>query len=57
MIDIRDYPNVLDAVNASINAGNTVEIKPEKNGIVVAEHIRLFKGKFNSGESTGIDEV
>lgn len=57
MIDIRNFPSVLEAVNASLNAGNTVEIKPEMSGIVVAEHIRLFKGKFKTGESAGKDEA
>lgn len=57
MIDILKYPAVIEAVNASLNAGNTVEIKPELSGIVVAEHIRLFKGKFKNGESAGNDEA
>lgn len=56
MIDIRNFQSVIEAVNASLNAGNTVEIKPEISGIVVAEHIRLFKGKFKS-ESAGNDEA
>ena len=57
MIDIIKYPAVIEAVNASLNAGNAVEIKPELSGIVVAEHIRLFKGKFKNGESAGNDEA
>ena len=57
VIDILKYHGVIDAVNASLNAGNTVEIKPELSGIVVAEHIRLFKGKFKNGESAGNDEA
>lgn len=51
-IDIQNHPEIIEAMNASLNAGNTVEIKVEKTGIVVAEQIRLFKGKFkyNKGE-------
>ena len=44
-------PDVVEAVNAILNAGNSVELKPEAKGLVVAEQIRLFKGKYEYGDA------
>lgn len=50
MIDVSKLPEVVKAVNAILNAGNSVELKPENKGLVVAEQIRLFKGKYEYGD-------
>ena len=50
MIDVREYPGVLDALNQIINSGKEASIKVEYNGISVAEHRRFFHGLFASGE-------
>ncbi len=51
MIDVSKLPDVVEAVNAILNAGNSVELKPEAKGLVVAEQIRLFKGKYEYGDA------
>ena len=43
MIDIRDYPATMDAINAVINAKNIAEIKREPKGIAVVEIKRQVK--------------
>lgn len=50
MIDIRDYPGVLDTLNQIINSGKEASVKIEYNGISVAEHRRFFHGLFANGE-------
>lgn len=49
-IDIRKYPGAIDALNKVLNGGREAEVKCEGNDIVVAEHIRVFEGKFSEGE-------
>ncbi len=56
MIDVSKLPDVVKAVNAILNAGNSVELKPEAKGLVVAEQIRLFKGKFEYIGDSGNEE-
>lgn len=46
MVDIKKYPEVIELINAAINNGKTIEIKPEKSGIAVVETARIFKNKF-----------
>lgn len=47
MIDIRDYPGVLDRVNYILNGGEEAELKVEDNGSVrVARHSWVYLGRF-----------
>lgn len=44
MIDIREMPNIIEAVNAILNNKSIAEIKKEgKNGVVVVEIKRTLK--------------
>ena len=45
MIDIKDYPEVLEAINAIMNNGGAAEIKTEKHQtqVVVVELSRQIK--------------
>jgi hypothetical protein len=56
LIDVSKLPDVVEAVNAILNAGNSVELKPEAKGLVVAEQIRLFKGKYEYDGVPGNEE-
>ena len=40
MTDIRDYPAVLDAINAIINSKGLAEVKIEPKGLAVVEQKR-----------------
>lgn len=40
MTDIRDYPKILDAINAIINSKGLAEVKIEPKGITVVEQKR-----------------
>ena len=42
MIDIRDYPEVIDAINAVINSRGLAEVKIEQKGIAVVEQKRTI---------------
>jgi len=37
MTDIRKYPNVIDAINAVLNAEGIAEVKWEKSGLTVVQ--------------------
>jgi len=51
MIDIREYPGVLDRVNYILNGGEEVEMKVEDDGSLrVARHTRVYMGKFGAGD-------
>lgn len=41
--DIRDYPEVLDAITASLKAKNIIEVKREPKGVAVVEIKRQVK--------------
>ena len=43
MIDVRDFPATLDAINACLNAKNIAEVKREPKGIAVVEIKRQVK--------------
>lgn len=43
MIDIRDYPKTIDALNAILNGKNIAEVKSEPKGIAVVEIKRQVK--------------
>ena len=47
LLDLRDYPDILDALNAIINNGDPAEIKKEGNGerLVVVSLSRQVKIK------------
>lgn len=53
MIDIRDYPEVVDAINSIVNNGSIAEVKKEKNHrdrtvtILVIEQYRVIKHRHN----------
>lgn len=47
MIDILQYPEAVKIINAALNNGSTIELKPEKSGIAVVETVRIFKDKFS----------
>lgn len=50
MIDIRDYPGVLDRVNYILSGGEEAELKVEEDGSLrVARHTRVYMGKFGAG--------
>ena len=40
MTDIRDYPKVIDSINAVINSKGIAEVKIEQSGVVVVEQKR-----------------
>ena len=40
MVDIRNYPKVIDAINAVINSRGLAEVKIEPKGIAVVEQKR-----------------
>lgn len=44
-IDLKDYPETIDAINTIVNDNNIAEIKAEKNGkrIVVVEINRTLR--------------
>ena len=51
MIDIREYPGVLDRVNYILNGGEEFEMKVEDDGSLrVARHTRVYMGKFGIGD-------
>lgn len=49
MIDVRDYPKVIEAINAVLNKGRIAEVKNERrkgeDNIVVVEITRTLKRK------------
>lgn len=51
MIDIRDYPGVLNALNDVLNSGKEATLRVEYDKLAVAEHSRRFLGVFASGEN------
>lgn len=56
MIDIRDIPQVVDAINSIVNNGSIAEIKREKNHrdgtttVLVIEQYRVIKHRHNIDE-------
>ena len=50
MIDIRKQPALIECINGILSIGHKVEIKREKNDIVVIgiEEQRKLVGKFNT---------
>ena len=50
MIDIRDYPGAVDALNQILNSGKEATLRVEEDEEVsVAEHARYFCGCFEVG--------
>lgn len=50
MIDIREYPGVLDALNQTLNSGKEAVLKMEDgDNVAIAEHARFFLGQFECG--------
>lgn len=45
MIDLREESEIVDAVNAVLNNGHIVELRPERTGIAVVEINRTLKVK------------
>ena len=43
MIDIKNHPETIEAINAILNAKNIAEIKTEPKGIAVVEIKRQVK--------------
>ena len=50
MIDIREYPGALNALNQILNNGREATIRVEYDRVSVAEHARYFHGVYASGE-------
>lgn len=49
MIDIRNYPGVLDRLNYILNGGEEAELKVEDDNTVrVARHTRVYMGRFDA---------
>ena len=53
MIDIRKQPALIECINAVLTAGNKVEVKREKDQIVVigVEEQRKLVGKFETSRT------
>lgn len=51
MIDIKDYPGALNAVNQLLNEGKEATLRIEYDRVAVAERARFFKGVYEVGES------
>lgn len=49
MIDIRDYPGALNALNQILNSDREATIRFEGDCVSVAEHTRFFRGCFEAG--------
>lgn len=50
MIDIREYPGVLDALNQTLNSGKEAVVCVEDGDLLsVAEHARFWLGQFERG--------
>ena len=49
MIDIRDFPGVLNALNQILNSDREATVRFEGDCISVAEHTRFFRGCFEQG--------
>ena len=45
LLDVREMPEVLDAINAIINNKGNAEVRPERTGVAVIETIRRFRTK------------
>lgn len=52
MIDIREYPGAVDALNQILNSGKEATLRVEDDEISVAEHARFFCGCFEKGADT-----
>jgi len=50
MIDIKEYPGVLNAINQILNNGREATVLVEYDRVAVAEHARYFHGVFANGE-------
>ena len=50
MIDIKQYPGAIDAINQIINNGREATVKVEYDRVSVAEHCRYFHGIYAIGE-------
>lgn len=50
MVDIRDFPGALDALNSILNSGREATLRVEYDKIAVAEHSRHFCGVFAVGD-------
>ena len=51
MVDIRDYPGALNAVNQLLNEGKEATLRIEYDRVAVAERARFFKGVYEVGET------
>lgn len=49
MVDIRDFPGAVDALNQILNSGKEATLRVEGEEISVAEHARFFCGCFEVG--------
>jgi hypothetical protein len=49
MIDIRDYPGAINALNQILNSGKEAALHVEDNGVAVAEHARFWCGTYEAG--------
>lgn len=50
MLDIRDFPGAVDALNLVLNSGKEATIKLEDGDVIsVAEHSRFWCGQFEKG--------
>lgn len=49
MIDIREFPGAMDALNQILNSGKEAVLKMEEEDISVAEHARFWCGTFEKG--------
>lgn len=45
MVDINEEKEIISTVNAALNNGHIVELRPEKTGIAVVEITRTLKIK------------
>lgn len=45
MIDIFEFEHLREVINASLNNGNSIELKPEREGVVAVQVQRSLKGK------------
>lgn len=49
MIDVRDYPGAVEALNQILNSGKEATLRIEDEEISVAEHARFWYGTFEKG--------
>ena len=53
MIDIKQYPGALEAINRILNGEGCAEVRLEGDSVAVANHLRIFDDVYAVGEAKG----